>query len=72
MGFANDKRTSSADDVRLFVYILTDVIAVKPFDVQARAAMRNDKAPQWVISVLPMIKGYARLGDALDPRTCCT
>ena len=42
-------------------YIFADVIAVKPFDVQV--PVDNNTVPQWIVSVFPMIKGYARLSD---------
>jgi len=42
-------------------YVFAGVIAVKPFDVQV--PVDNNKVPQWIVSVFPMIKGYARLSD---------
>jgi oligopeptide transport system permease protein len=42
-------------------YIFAGVIAVKPFDVQV--PVDNNTVPQWIVSVFPMIKGYARLSN---------
>jgi oligopeptide transport system permease protein len=42
-------------------YIFAGVIAVKPFDVQVPTD--NNTVPQWIVSVFPMIKGYARLSN---------
>ena len=42
-------------------YIFAGVIAVKPFDVQVPTD--NNTVPPWIVSVFPMIKGYARLSD---------
>jgi oligopeptide transport system permease protein len=46
----------------ILIYILADFIAVKPFDVQVNAD--NNKVPQWIVTVFPMIKGYARISNA--------
>lgn len=46
----------------LFVYIFAGVIAVKPYDVQVRTD--NNAMPQWLVSVFPMVKGYARINNA--------
>ena len=45
--------------VLILAYIFADVIAVKPYDVQVPTD--NSKVPQWIVSVFPMIKGYARI-----------
>jgi len=45
--------------VLILAYIFADVIAVKPYDVQV--SVDNSKVPQWIVSVFPMIKGYARI-----------
>jgi oligopeptide transport system permease protein len=43
-------------------YIFADVIAVKPYDVQVPTD--NNNVPQWLVSVFPMTKGYARINEA--------
>jgi ABC-type dipeptide/oligopeptide/nickel transport system permease subunit len=43
--------------ILILTYIFADVIAVKPYDVQVPA--ENNAVPQWIVSVFPMIKGYA-------------
>ena len=48
--------------VLILVYIFADVIAVKPYDVQVN--VDNNKVPQWIVSIFPMIKGYARISTA--------
>ena len=48
--------------ILMLVYIFADVIAVKPFDVQVNAD--NNKVPQWIVTVFPMTKGYARISNA--------
>jgi len=47
--------------ILMMAYIFADVIAVKPFDVQVN--VDNNKVPQWIVSVFPMIKGYARISN---------
>jgi oligopeptide transport system permease protein len=47
--------------ILMLAYIFADVIAVKPFDVQVN--VDNNKVPQWLVSVFPMIKGYARISN---------
>ncbi|MBS1245553.1 MAG: oppC [Chloroflexi bacterium] len=42
-------------------YIFADVIAIKPYDVQVPT--ENNNVPQWLVSVFPMIKGYARINE---------
>ena len=46
----------------LVVYIFAGVIAVKRYDVQVRTD--NNAMPQWLVSVFPMVKGYARINNA--------
>ncbi len=46
----------------ILIYIFADVIAVKPFDVQVPAD--NNAMPQWLVSVFPMTKGYAKLSPS--------
>jgi oligopeptide transport system permease protein len=46
----------------LLVYTFAGVIAVKPFDAQVRTD--NNAMPQWLVSVFPMVKGYARINNA--------
>jgi oligopeptide transport system permease protein len=48
--------------ILMLVYIFADVIAIKPFDVQVN--VDNNTVPQWLVSVFPMIKGYARISEA--------
>jgi len=49
--------------VLLFLsYIFADVIAIKPYDVQVN--VDNNNVPQWLVSVFPMTKGYARINEA--------
>ena len=48
--------------ILMLAYIFAGVIAVKPFDVQVN--VDNNKVPQWIVSVFPMIKGYARISSA--------
>jgi len=48
--------------VLILVYIFADVIAVQPYDVQV--PVDNNKVPQWIVSIFPMIKGYARISTA--------
>jgi len=48
--------------ILILVYIFADFIAVKPFDLQVN--VDNNKVPQWLVSVFPMIKGYAKLSTA--------
>jgi oligopeptide transport system permease protein len=43
-------------------YIFADVIAIMPYDVQVN--VDNNKVPEWIVSVFPMIKGYARISGA--------
>jgi oligopeptide transport system permease protein len=45
--------------VLILTYIFADVIALKPYDVQVPAD--NNKVPEWIVSIFPMIKGYARI-----------
>jgi oligopeptide transport system permease protein len=46
----------------ILVYIFADIIAFKPFDVQVPAD--NNAMPQWLLSVFPMVKGYAKLNNS--------
>lgn len=46
----------------ILVYIFADVIAVKPYDVQVPTD--NNAMPPWLISLFPMVKGYARISTA--------
>jgi oligopeptide transport system permease protein len=48
--------------VLILIYIFADVIAVKPYDVQVPTD--NNNVPQWLVSVFPMTKGYARINEA--------
>lgn len=43
-------------------YVFADVIAIKPFDVQV--PVDNNNVPQWLVTVFPMTKGYARINNA--------
>jgi oligopeptide transport system permease protein len=46
----------------VLTYIFAGVIAVKPFDVQV--PVDNNAMPQWLISLFPMVKGYAKISTA--------
>ncbi len=48
--------------ILVLTYIFAGVIAVRPFDVQVPTD--NNRVPQWIVSVFPMIKGYARVSNA--------
>jgi oligopeptide transport system permease protein len=44
------------------VYIFAPVIARKPYDVQV--SQDNNTMPAWLVEVLPMTRGYARINNA--------
>jgi oligopeptide transport system permease protein len=46
----------------ILMAIFAPLIAVKPFDVQVLAD--QNKAPQWVVSLFPTMKPYAKISDA--------
>ncbi len=46
----------------ILTYIFADVIAVKPYDVQVPTD--NNAMPAWLVSLFPMVKGYARISAA--------
>jgi oligopeptide transport system permease protein len=48
--------------VLLLTYIFAPVIALKPYDVQV--SEDNNAMPEWLISLFPMTKGYARVSNA--------
>jgi oligopeptide transport system permease protein len=48
--------------VLLLTYIFAPFIALKPYDVQV--SEDNNAMPEWLISLFPMTKGYARVSSA--------
>ena len=48
--------------ILVLTYILADYIALKPYDVQV--PIDNNKMPQWLVSLFPTTKGYARISSA--------
>jgi oligopeptide transport system permease protein len=48
--------------ILVLTYIFANHVALKPYDVQVPA--ENNNVPQWLVTVFPMIKGYARINNA--------
>lgn len=46
----------------VLIYILADIIAPYPFDVQS--TRDANKVPQWLVTLFPMTEGYAKVSDA--------
>lgn len=45
--------------ILILIYIFAGVVAIQPYDVQN--TLENNNVPAWMVKVLPMIKGYARI-----------